>query len=35
MKHTVVIVYSRFLQHPQKRSRGNQVIHRHLTRTNR
>ena len=32
--HTDVIVNSRFLQRPQKRSRGNQLIHRHLTRTN-
>jgi len=35
MKYTVVTVSSRFLQHPQKRSRWNQLIHRRLTRTNR
>jgi len=28
----IVIVNSRFLQHPQKRSRRNQLIHRCLTR---
>ena len=30
---TIVIVNSRFLQRPQKRSRKNQLIHRHLTKT--
>ena len=29
----IVIVNSRFLERPQKRSRGNQLIHRRLTRT--
>ena len=29
----IVIVNSRFLEHPQKRSRRNQLIHRHLTKT--
>jgi len=33
MKYTVVMVSSRFLQHPQKPSRGNQLIHRRLTKT--
>ena len=28
-----VIVISRFLERPQKQSCGNQLIHRHLTRT--
>src|SRR6218665_524875 len=28
----IVIVNSRFLQRPQKRSRGNQLIHRHFSR---
>src|SRR6218665_543540 len=31
--HTIVIVISRFLEHPQKRSRRNQLIHRRLTKT--
>jgi len=29
----IVIVNSRFLQRPQKRSRGSQLVHRRLTRT--
>jgi len=29
----IVIVNSRFLQCPQKRSRGNQLIYRHLSKT--
>src|SRR6218665_2753601 len=29
----IVIVNSRFLERPQKRSRGNQLIHRRLTKT--
>jgi len=29
----IVIVYSRFLQRPHKQSRGNQHIHKRLTRT--
>ena len=29
----IVIVNSRFLQRPQKRSRGNQLIHRRLSKT--
>ena len=29
----IVIVNSRFLEHPQKRSCGNQLIHRHLSKT--
>src|SRR6218665_1340856 len=29
----IVIVNSRFLERPQKRNRGNQLIHRHLTKT--
>src|SRR6218665_2759753 len=29
----IVIINSRFLESPQKRSRGNQLIHRRLTRT--
>jgi len=28
MKYAVVILNSRFLQHPQKRSHANQLIHR-------
>jgi len=29
----IIIVISRFLQRPQKRSRGNQLIHRRLSKT--
>ena len=29
----IVFVNSRFLEHPQKRSHGNQLIHRRLTKT--
>jgi len=35
MKYTDVIVISRFLQRPQKRNRGNQLIHRRLTKIDR
>jgi len=31
----IVIVISRFLERPQKRSRGNQLIHRRLSKENR
>jgi len=31
----IVIVFSRFLERPQKRSRGNQLIHRRLSKQNR